>query len=207
MTYQEKPSVFDRIACDVATKIALGEVGEGVRFSGRSLMGSQYNVSPETIRRAMKILSDEGIIAVRGGSGAVVVSREKAVSFVGRCRQGTDLIALKSQLEKLVSQRDELNVKINRVTAEIIDLEERFQSSDRFRPVEFTVKAASPADGRSIGDLAFRQKTGATVIAVRHGEDVTLSPGPDCVLNAGDKLVIVCNVEDIGKILPLLGTA
>ncbi|MCK9302149.1 MAG: GntR family transcriptional regulator [Bacteroidales bacterium] len=205
MKYQDKPSVYDQIAYDVATKVAMGEIAEGFRFSGRSLMGSQYNVSPETIRRAMKILADYGIITVKSNSGLFVASRQRAVDFVEQHQSGRDLVALKSQLEQFVTERDELNGKINSVMAEIIDMEERFQSSDRFKPIEFTVVKGCPAEGKSIGDLKFRQNTGATIIAIRHEGEEVLSPGPECILKAKDTLVVVCKVEDIGKILPLLG--
>ena len=52
------PPIYSQVAFDIATKIATGELEEGQKFTGRSLMSSQYGVSPETIRRALKQLSD-----------------------------------------------------------------------------------------------------------------------------------------------------
>ena len=46
------PSQYLQIALDIAQRIAKGELPEGSRIYGRSLMASEYNVSPETVRRA-----------------------------------------------------------------------------------------------------------------------------------------------------------
>ena len=54
----EKPSkkkrdsvaIYAKIAMDIANRIVNGEIPEGKRLSGRSLMSSEYGVSPETIR-------------------------------------------------------------------------------------------------------------------------------------------------------------
>ena len=47
-------SQYLQIALDLATRIAKGELPEGSRIYGRSVMASEYNVSPETIRRALR---------------------------------------------------------------------------------------------------------------------------------------------------------
>ena len=46
------PAQYLQIALDLATRIARGELAEGSRIYGRSVMASEYGVSPETIRRA-----------------------------------------------------------------------------------------------------------------------------------------------------------
>ena len=45
--------------------------------------------------------------------------------------------------------------------------------------------------GRSIGALKFWQSTGGTVVAIRRGPTVILSPGPYAELYAGDVVVLV----------------
>lgn len=65
MKHSDKPPVYSQVAFDIAAKIAVGELKEGDRFSGRSLMSSQYGVSPETIRRALGHLSYLGIVATK----------------------------------------------------------------------------------------------------------------------------------------------
>jgi DNA-binding GntR family transcriptional regulator len=69
---------YMRIAASVASRIAMGEFREGQRISGRSVLSSEYGVSPETVRKALRVLADLGVVSVREGSGTVVVSSEKA---------------------------------------------------------------------------------------------------------------------------------
>ena len=52
------PAQYLRIALDLAGRVARGELPEGSRIYGRSIMASEYNVSPVTIRRALRLLAD-----------------------------------------------------------------------------------------------------------------------------------------------------
>jgi len=45
--------------------------------------------------------------------------------------------------------------------------------------------------GKSLGESALRQKYGVTVLAVRRGEDIIISPGAAQVLKEGDVLVAI----------------
>ena len=47
------PAQYLQIALDLAGRVARGELPEGSRVYGRSIMASEYSVSPETIRRAL----------------------------------------------------------------------------------------------------------------------------------------------------------
>ena len=55
------------------------EVGQKVH--ARSTLASNFNVSPETARKAINVLVDLGIMDVRHGSGAYIASKGKAQSF------------------------------------------------------------------------------------------------------------------------------
>ena len=43
---------YMRVAVSLAERIAAGELREGEKLSGRSKLSPEYNVSPETVRRA-----------------------------------------------------------------------------------------------------------------------------------------------------------
>ena len=49
----------------------------------------------------------------------------------------------------------------------------------------------SPLIGKNIGELKFWQSTGGTIVAIRRGQTVILSPGPYAELYAGDVIVLV----------------
>ena len=56
---------YMRIAISVAERIAAGELREGEKISGRSKLSSEYEVSPETVRRAIQLLSDMRVVERR----------------------------------------------------------------------------------------------------------------------------------------------
>ena len=53
------PAQYLQIAADVASRVAAGDLPEGERLFGRSVMASEYGVSPETIRRDLEKLEQE----------------------------------------------------------------------------------------------------------------------------------------------------
>ena len=71
------PSQYLQIALDLATRIAQGELTEGSRIYGRSVLASEYGVSPETIRKALRLLADKRPAGVvHCFSGSVEMMRE-----------------------------------------------------------------------------------------------------------------------------------
>lgn len=198
--------IYSKVAYDIASKIASGQLAVGERFSGRSLMSSQYAVSPETIRRALRLLADMGIIRVRENIGSEIISKSRAVEYVERCEIGHDLLSLRQEMAQLMAQRDQINGRIAQVVQEIVDLSDRFRRSDALRTYEFAVHPGSPIEGRSIRELEFRQRTGATIVAVRHEGEVQLSPSPHTLLQAGDSLVVACGVGDVEQVAEFMQT-
>ena len=55
---------YTRIAISLAERIASGQLKEGDKLSGRSKLSPEYNVSPETIRRTLRLLADMKVVAV-----------------------------------------------------------------------------------------------------------------------------------------------
>ncbi len=51
---------------------------------GRSVTSSEYSVSPETIRRALKRLADMKVVSVKPQSGAAVLSADSARRYLER---------------------------------------------------------------------------------------------------------------------------
>lgn len=201
-----KPPVYSQVAFDIAAKIASGAIEEGARFSGRSLMSSQYNVSSETIRRAIGLLSDMGIVSIKTNIGSTVISQKRAAEYVEQYQANRDLLSLKARLRELVAQRDALNEEISKTFWQISDLWERFRSSDRLRTYEFPIRSGTAAVGKSILELQFRQRTGATIVAIQtKDKGLVLSPGPTTVLDCGDILIIACEFAQIDQVSHLLG--
>ena len=74
------PSQYLQIALDLARRIVKGELPEGSRVYGRSVMASEYNVSPETIRRGQTVILSPGPYAeLYDGDVLVLVGSPAAV--------------------------------------------------------------------------------------------------------------------------------
>ena len=82
MEQKSQIPVYEKIAIDIAHRIYEGSLRTGDTIHGRSTMASEYNVSPETIRRAIRILEDVGVVQTTKGSGTQIISKEKAY-FLG----------------------------------------------------------------------------------------------------------------------------
>ena len=98
--------VYAQIALDICARIARGDLKENTKFSGRSMMSSEYGVSPETIRRALNLLQDENIVEVQHNSGVVIKSKEKALIYLQQYSFTNDIHNLKLQLKEMMKERE-----------------------------------------------------------------------------------------------------
>ena len=186
------PSQYLQIALDIARRIAKGDLPEGQRVYGRSVMASEYNVSPETIRRALRLLSDMKVVEVKPQSGVVVLSADSARRYIENFEESADVRALRQQLKDLMTEYADLSRRLSDTVSALMKSRETFAAADEpFPNYEVPVPKDSPLIGRSIGELKFWQSTGGTIVAIRRGQTVILSPGPYAQLYGGDVIVLV----------------
>ncbi len=183
--------VYQQIAIDIASRIAKRNIVVGTKLHGRSTLAGEYNVSPETIRRAIHLLEDMNIVEVSAGSGIMVISEEAAFEFVRKFKDITSTTSLKQDIKKLLSERKKLDESLERQIQALSDYTERFKHSNPLTPIEYEVKADSKLIGQSIGSCQFWQNTGATIIAIKRERSLILSPGPYADLRSGDILVMI----------------
>ena len=186
------PSQYLQIALDIARRIAKGELPEGQRVYGRSVMASEYNVSPETIRRALRLLADMKVVEVKPQSGAVVLSADSARRYIENFEESADVRALRQQLKELMAEYADLSRRLSDTVTALVKSRDTFAAAGEPLPnYEVPVPKDSPLIGRSIGELKFWQSTGGTIVAIRRGQTVILSPGPYAQLYGGDVIVLV----------------
>ncbi|MCF2616800.1 GntR family transcriptional regulator [Oscillibacter valericigenes] len=186
------PSQYLQIALDLARRIAKGELPEGSRIYGRSVMASEYNVSPETIRRALRLLADMKVVEVKPQSGAVVLSADSARRYIVNFEESADVRALRQQLKELMAEYADLSRRLSDTVTALMKSRDTFAAAGEPLPnYEVPIPKGSPLIGQSIGALKFWQSTGGTIVAIRRGQTVILSPGPYAELYDGDVIVLV----------------
>ena len=65
------------------------------------------------------------------------------------------------------------------------------------------VRDGAQAAGRTLADLALRQRHGLTVVAVRRGRHTLASPAGDFRIEAGDRLVLIGRADQFAASAPL----
>lgn len=189
---------YVRIALDVAAKIESGDLAEHQKISGRSLLASEYGVSPETIRKASRILANAQVVEVIDKSGVRVLSRSNAKLFLTRFRNRQDELELYAHFRNLYEQCNDLNRQMMEVGAKIVESRARPLTSEWAIPhYRLCVPDLCDKIGQSLSDLRFWEQTGATVIAILRGTETILSPGPDAQLHAQDTIVFVGEPESV----------
>lgn len=180
---------YEEIAQDLAQRIAQGELVEGSRVLGRSSLAGTYQVSPETIRRAVAILHERGIVQSVAGSGIRVLSQIAAAEFMESLRTRNTLEEGARELRALLKQRREMDAHIEEALDRLLTQATGALSSRHVD--EVTIRSGSWAVGRSLQEIRLRSRTGATAIAVTRDEVDHFSPPIDMVLAQSDVVTIV----------------
>lgn len=187
----QKKAVYVSIALDIANKILNGEFRERQRISGRSTLASMYNVSPETIRRAIVLLEEIGVVDSNQGSGVRVLSKINAEKFIEKNKTTEYISELKEEIQELMNQQKHIDEQIQDRFETIFDYMDRFKSDTPYTFVEIKITAKAKAIGKKINEVRFWQSTGATMIAYRRKQEVIVSPGPDYIFTEGDTIVAI----------------
>jgi GntR family transcriptional regulator len=66
------PLAYERVADDIAARIASGELAPGTRLRAERELAAYYGVAYGTLRQAMKVLRERGLITTIHGRGTFV---------------------------------------------------------------------------------------------------------------------------------------
>lgn len=184
---------YTRIAISLAERIASGQLKEGEKLSGRSKLSPEYNVSPETIRRTLRLLADMKVVEVKEQSGVYVLSADNARRYLHNFADQTDIRGKQQQLKELLVRQEHLNRQMAALCRDILD--ETSQTPDALPNYYCHIPDDWPHSGTTVGALRFWQATGATIVAIRRGLSYIVSPGPYAELYAGDAVIFVGGVK------------
>jgi len=121
MIQSDRHSYYVRIAQDLASRIADGSLAENSKLRGRSTLASLYNASPETIRRAIGLLEEAGVVCAEAGSGIRVLSRERARQYVLEEKQRDLLYQLLNEVYQLMEKEREIHQKLEEAFESLVE--------------------------------------------------------------------------------------
>lgn len=150
------------IAYQIAKRIVSGELAEGRRLSGRTLLSSEYQVSSETIRKAIKVLETYGVVESKERSGIVILSAKAAESYMGR-------YVTQKEDRRLIKDTEEALKELSHAESKAQHLARKLISVTRtgFFPFDFftlDVDETNPHVGKTLQELDLKRQTGALVI-------------------------------------------
>lgn len=195
MENEELPQ-YMRIAVSVAGRIADGQLAEGEKLSGRSKLSSEYQVSPETIRKSVQLLRDMQVVTVKEQSGVYVRSAENAKRYLQMVGEKNELRQKKQRLRALLAQQEAVARQVSELCGSILDDSvQPEQAAEQLKTFSCRVPQDWPDAGKTLGSLHFWQATGATVVAISRADALTVSPGPYAELRGGDRILFVGDQE------------
>ena len=196
-------SRYQQIAVEMAEKIAEGWYEVGDRITSRSTIATTFHVSPETARKAMQVLVDMGIVTVKHGSGTYVASREKAQLYFEKFHDAVSIAQTREQIvDAIATQRRDLE-HLAKLLDELVARNTRDHNTSYLIPHDMKIDANCNFIGQSIGELDIWQQTGATIVAVKRGDETNISPGPYERVQVGEVILFVGNDLSRQKMLNL----
>ncbi|MDR6998386.1 GntR family transcriptional regulator [Neobacillus niacini] len=195
---------YERIAIDLANRIYDGKFKVGEKIHGRSTLASEYKVSPETVRRAIKILEDVEIVHSTKGSGIVISSRENAFKYIHRFSNLASVKDLKKQMNHLIVEREKLDEELYETLRKIMDYSDKLRHTNPLAPIEVEIFSGCTHIGKTISDMKFWQNTGGTVIGMKRKGETIISPGPYASILEGDILLVIGNETTYQRVLHFL---
>ncbi len=195
---------YERIAIDLANRIYDGHFKVGEKIHGRSTLASEYKVSPETIRRAIKILEDVEIVHSAQGSGIVISSKENAFKYMNRFSTIASVKDLEKQINTLMTERSKLDEQLSETLRKLMDYSGKLRHTNPLAPIEIEILPGCNQIGKTISEVKFWQNTGGTVVGMKRKGEIVISPGPYALIMEGDVLLIIGDEKIYDRVVQFL---
>ncbi|MCH3966291.1 MAG: GntR family transcriptional regulator [Bacilli bacterium] len=182
---------YIKIAQDICGKVLTGDYPEGTLLKGRSILGAEYGVSPETVRKALNILEKEKVVSSKRGVGVYVDSVLHAQDFANEWKSETQIKNKYAEVLEIIKKQDAVQEELEKA---IDDMKDSFtyQTTEAVKFSTTEIPQGSWINGKTVGEVYFWNYTEATIVAVVGADNITRqSVGPDFVLHSGDKLIFV----------------
>ncbi len=197
ITEKDTVAKYEKIAVDIAYSILNEEWKIGEIVKGRSTLSGKYSVSPETIRRALKLLEELQVVEILDRKGVMIKSKSAADTFIKEYQSKDSILTLREEIFKMAAEKVSIEDAILEKIDLIIEQAMLLRNVGIIYPLEIKVPNNSPIIGKSIGETRFWEHTGATIIGIIRSGHLNLSPGPKLVFFSGDLILYVGNAPNI----------
>jgi K+/H+ antiporter YhaU regulatory subunit KhtT len=193
----EAVAKYEKIALDIAYSIINEEWKIGEMVMGRSTLSGKYSVSPETIRRALKLLEELQVVHVIEKKGILIKSKEAANTFIKEYQSKDRILSLREDIIKLMEEKKVIEKQVLERMDSVIEQAMLLRNIGIIYPLELKISEKSHLVGKSIGEVRFWDHTGATIIGINRSGHLYLSPGPKLVFFTNDIILYVANDTNI----------
>lgn len=203
MHHIKKEPRYEKIAYEIAKRIVSYQINEGDKLRGRSLLASEYGVSSETIRKAMRLLTNIGVVEVRTRSGIYVMSRSAAELYIEQYKKQHEVHRLFTDTQELLSESERVHRMLEKHVKRLLET----SKSDVF-PFDFFTFKLSEGDkniGESLSSLRFWNETHGLVLAVEQDKHLYQAPNPKMTLETGMTLYVLGDDNVKANTLSLFG--
>lgn len=191
-----KTSRYEKIALDIAYSILNDEWKVGEIIKGRSTLSGKYSVSPETIRRALKLLEELTVVEVIEKKGILIKSKIAAEGFIKEHHSKDRILSLREDISKMIDEKRVIEDTVLERLDTLIEQALIMKHVGIIHPLEFKIPEDSHLIGKSIGEVKFWAATGATIIGINRNGQLILSPGPKMSFFEGDIIYYVGNASE-----------
>ena len=195
-----KTSKYQQIAVGVAQRIVSGEYEVGERIKSRSTLASMFGVSPETTRKALNILADMNIVSVKHGSGAIVLSKEKAQDFLDNFEMTNSLVTQKDRILEKLDQQELMLKELRGMVSIYLDQTKRVQKKYPLEPYGLKLTSDSDLLGKQLTEIRVWHYTGAVIVGIERNEDLLIAPSPYQTLEKDDLIYFVGEEESYTRV-------
>ncbi|GGY53813.1 hypothetical protein GCM10010363_38710 [Streptomyces omiyaensis] len=105
-------SAYAQVADDLRNQIARGGLKAGQRLEGNAKLAERYGVAAMTVRHALNVLRDEGLIVSQQGRGTFVASDPPSVEAEQGSTMANELAEIKAALDLINSRLDRLEGRV-----------------------------------------------------------------------------------------------
>lgn len=183
--------LYQKIAVDLAHLISQGVYKEGEQLSSRSMISEQFSVSPETARKAVRVLVDLGIMTSLHGSGTYVTSKQKATAFIKQQEASQELKQLEQSIIDSLKQQETEWLQMKDHLKQLLNHHESTYTHNPFIPFELHLNEQAQHLGQSLKEMNLWQQTTSTIVGILHKGHLVISPGPYAQVFAGDTLYYI----------------